>query len=383
MDGNRMSGFKLSVVLGLVLICLWGGCSKDDSPHDYFASYNFENFVYRISCEAQDVVLKLDQSREGLVIPEEWEIIELQYYTVENPYDVTPNSNTIMIDWTDTPIEYTQYRDGDGILCLKVKIPANHTSGYREIHVNAVYGHCFATARIVQSPENSGTLVERDVMRIRVDGQIYSSGYDYDEENGYEFSNPQFCEILSMVESDDKWRMVVVESDIVDYIDVTRTNLDEYLRYLLSEIHTESRADISGFQYMGSGDTGYFAVFDNGDFKGSNIYKGLTDLYATFYIQNLKDWGMNDKISSVAVAYNGTNPNLCAVMTLWDDADWNHGDESRSKHRLSVIASYFNRKVTYSSLKNVKCLNSSKNWNDRISSISCHFGYWGRSMLDY
>lgn len=150
-----MSRFKLSIVFGLVLILLCGGCSKDEGTHDFFAAYKFENFDYIISHEAQDVILKLAPPREGLSVPEEWKQIEFQYYTVDNPDDVTPNANRTWIDWTDTPIEYTQYHDAEGILCLKLEKPANHTSDYREIAVHAIYGHCFASASIIQNPEIS------------------------------------------------------------------------------------------------------------------------------------------------------------------------------------------------------------------------------------
>ncbi|MDE6805265.1 MAG: hypothetical protein K2J05_00505, partial [Muribaculaceae bacterium] len=288
-------------------------------------------------------------------------------------------------------LEYTQYLDSDGVLCLKVSIPANHLAEYRLFEISAIKNKdidkhetfYYASGLIIQDPVDPVPSEVRDLMRIRINGEIYSSEYTYNVETGYEFANPGFAEILAKVESDDRWRMVILESDIVDYIDFTRPDIEDYLRQLSSAAFPMTRAASAGFANMGSNDIGYFAVYDNGDFKGSNICKGLTDLYSTFSIQNLKDYGMNDKISSIAVAYNYTDPNLCSVITVWDDAGWNNGDTSRSKHRLSIIASSSNRQVTYSSLKNVKCLNSSKNWNDRISSISCHFGYWGRSMLDY
>ena len=97
----------------------------------------------------------------------------------------------------------------------------------------------------------------------------------------------------------------------------------------------------------------------------------------------MRDIYLNGKVSSLAVAYNGDNAEICAVLTVWEDSYFNFGDYDRTKHRISFIASKATPHISWPSLKKIKCMGSSNSWNDRISSFSFHFGYYGRGLKDY
>ncbi|MFS6554639.1 hypothetical protein VPJ68_03895, partial [Parabacteroides distasonis] len=59
------------------------------------------------------------------------------------------------------------------------------------------------------------------------------------------------------------------------------------------------------------------------------LQKGLDNFHFTWNLPNLKPYGMNDKITSIAVGYKGYDKGVCSVLTVWDDADYNSGDDYR------------------------------------------------------
>lgn len=113
------------------------------------------------------------------------------------------------------------------------------------------------------------------------------------------------------------------------------------------------------------------------------MYYNLLGLNKFEDCNKMSNKNLNDKVSSLAVSYNGTNKDVCAVLTIWEDSDYNNGDNDRTKHRISVIATYDQRKVMYPDLKKIKCIGSSNSWNDRISSLSFHFGYVDSQWKNY
>ena len=97
-------------------------------------------------------------------------------------------------------------------------------------------------------------------------------------------------------------------------------------------------------------------------------------------------WGdivLNDKVTSLVVAYDGDDDEVCAVLTVWEVIHYNYGDNDRTKHRLSFVASYESPRVMRDNLKNIKCIGSGDSWNDRISSYSFYFGNYARKLKDY
>jgi len=97
--------------------------------------------------------------------------------------------------------------------------------------------------------------------------------------------------------------------------------------------------------------------------------------YDIYEIPYMKSVGLNDKVSSLMVRYNMDDPNGCAILTVWEDSNFNHDDNDRTKHRTNFVATYTERTKAVGNLKNVSCFNAHDSWNDRISSISFHVGY--------
>ena len=65
-----------------------------------------------------------------------------------------------------------------------------------------------------------------------------------------------------------------------------------------------------GFNGYGQ-EPGYFGMFADRDFTGASITKSLTNFHYTYDLPNLGSLDMNDKISSISLAYNGTDPIVC------------------------------------------------------------------------
>lgn len=373
----------ISILAAILLVGILGGCKDEPKRFHTAELYLFESRRYYISGEVREVELKLmTPEYPDIEIPTEWTNFQVQFSegTDPAPIEVGPSGTYEDEQWAKKNVTFTQTHDKEGTLILTVHLPENDSSMYRYFRIFAYYGLDYAVSEIIQSPAT----ITKDVMRIRVEGEVYSSEYIIKEDGSYQFYDPEFSAMMARMENEEKWEMCIIESGIVDYVDLSRDDVDEYLTGLISCAHPTTRsAAQNGFQYMKDTDKGYFALFSDSEFRGDNLYAGYDNLWNSYNLPNLKNWNMNDKISSVAVAYNGTDPNICSILTVWDDADFNFGDTNRSKHRMSIIASYWNRQVTVSNLKNVKCVNSSASWNDRMSCISGHFGYWGRSMLDY
>lgn len=128
---------------------------------------------------------------------------------------------------------------------------------------------------------------------------------------------------------------------------------------------------------------GFCSLYDDTNFSDTHLLLNLTD-YKEYYDEyRMLNQGLNDKVSSLAVIYNGTDPDACAVLTVWEDSNFNFEDNDRIKHRVSFIATKDNPHTVCSNLKNVQCIGSSKSWNDLISSISFYFGNYGTYWKNY
>lgn len=145
---------------------------------------------------------------------------------------------------------------------------------------------------------------------------------------------------------------------------------------------SDTRAD-NPFSSWDKNASGYCALFDDTDFKDTSRHMNLYNFDDYVDINSLQSIGLNDKVSSLVVGYKGNNPNVCTVLTVWEDTDYNHGDKGRRKHRISFIASMRTPYLKIPNLKTVMCTGSSASWNDRISSMSLHFGYVDSSLINY
>ena len=229
-------------------------------------------------------------------------------------------------------------------------------------------------------------------MKARYKGKIYETIAYNDPNEGIVIENEEFKALIDKLSEMDMVETIIMDDEIVDYFDEEDFNQNPQLASYRTQIEkgmsTDRRNDIfqtraTGFEYMSSSALGYCAVFDDTGFTDTHLVSNLTSLDDSWNIDLMSYYGMNDKVSSVAVAYKGSDPTLTAVMTAWEDSHFNHGDDYRSKHRISFIASYYNPHVSWTNLKNIYCLGTKKNWNDRISSLTFHFGYYGRNLSDY
>lgn len=192
---------------------------------------------------------------------------------------------------------------------------------------------------------------------------------------------------MKEIDIDSSIQMVIMDDSTIHYYDSEDINNNlpyediQSLSINNSASFLSTRAD--GFEYQENEDLGYMAIYDNDHFAGKMHYKGLTNFHFTYNIPSLKPMGLNDKITSIAIGYNGNDPIVCTVLTIWDDTDYNHGDDNRNKHRISIVASQNSPKVSLPDLKQIKKIGSSKSWNDCISCFSLHFGYIDRFLLDY
>lgn len=122
---------------------------------------------------------------------------------------------------------------------------------------------------------------------------------------------------------------------------------------------------------------GFVQMYDDKNFSDTSIYCNLYEYNKCYDVVLMKNLGLNDKISSLALTYQGDDPEICSVLTVWEDSYFNHGDKIRAKHKVNFVASYNYRLMFQFDLRGIPCLGSSKSWNDRISSCSFHFGYYG------
>lgn len=130
-------------------------------------------------------------------------------------------------------------------------------------------------------------------------------------------------------------------------------------------------------------DLAYCGVYDDTYYSDTHIFMHIKDAFKVHDYQYLKDNDLNDKISSIMIIYNMKDPELCAILTVWEDSYYNKGDHNREKHRANFIATLKHPTNGIGSLKKVSCFNSSDSWNDRISSLSFHLGYADNLPKEY
>lgn len=412
--------FISAAIASILFMCIAPACSSDVEGRDILIGEDMIR-LYIIQCEdttasadAQQLEFYISGTRyPDIDIPtdfnvaisnlwnQSWEL----YGTVKgiDPYIYSDNQNPdepgikIPTPWDWMDIRYLKQEDGPTKVI--VNLPENNTGQERGIRLGFIKNvdkglwYCAETF-IYQKAKVDSTPFE---MKVRYRGETYTSIAHLDENEEYVYHDPDFEALMQRLSNNPNINMLVMDDVIVDYFDADDpvgqeifkkldSTLEPGLESIRADLHSEdlkvTRAN--GFDDMTDGCLSYFAVFDNDTYKGSNkIVKEVIDFYNMYNLPDLRGFGINDKITSLAVGYFGDNPNVCSVLTLWDDVDYNYGDKTRSKHRISFVASYYNRMINRSNLKDIKCLNSSSSWNDRASSISCHFGYFDSSLLDY
>lgn len=285
--------------------------------------------------------------------------------------------------WNDT-------EDGESV--VKIRLKANNSNKERKFYVHIYAGvkyndaYVFGIVSVVQAPGNAPE--ESFKLKAKYKGKVYSTDARIDSEGNLVYLDNDYKRIMEIIDSQPNIRAVIMDNDKIYYYDdkdieanMPYKDLNDNTESGCKNIDFSSRA--TGFEGIENSNLGFVALYDNDHFKGKNIMHGLDDFHFTWNLPKLKQYDMNDKITSIAVAYNGDAPNVCSVLTIWDDSDYNFGDNNRKKHRISIVASKYNTRTSLPDLKKVKKIGSSKSWNDCISSISFHFGYADSFLLDY
>lgn len=176
---------------------------------------------------------------------------------------------------------------------------------------------------------------------------------------------------------------LVLSDDVVEYFDSQEDFLNKYGIRDLTKAEEEKvrlRPQTRDPQYNS---IAYAVLFDDTKFRDTRYEMDISDPDQDFTIKRLKDYGMNDKTSSIKVQYTLNDENYCAILTVWEDADFNFGDNDKTKHRTNFIATWRHAKQEWGNLKHIYCLNAHDSWNDRISSCAFRIGAVGSAPPAY
>ena len=231
-------------------------------------------------------------------------------------------------------------------------------------------------------------------VKIRYKSRVYTSMAHIDEDGNAVYEDSLFLEKLREIGSRDDVEAFVMGNDgIVDYFDSDDFASQPALKRMMQPISASEIVNVhpvsatrgysSMFAHCDDTALGFVEMFDDNNFKDTSIHQNLYEPFRCFDVVKMEDRGLNDKISSLVLTYQGDDPDICAVLTVWEDSFFNNGDNDRTKHKINFVASYKNRMAFSVNLKSVPCMNSSNTWNDRISSCSFHFGYYGLYPKEY
>ncbi len=391
-------------VITLVTPILFQACDNDvivgpisGTLNAYFMSdtdpgQNNEEYLV-IDGEAQEITLSVigtlydipfpDTLRPWVAIPDD--STPANFTTYHYNSDILTNDH--IIPGTDIKLEVIEKNDKPAI---RLTVPENDTD--RDIWFYIFYGPdepIIKNGEIVQGTirvtQTAKTTAESFVVKARYKSRIYESEAVVNDDGSVEYSNPEYTQLMQQLDALSVVHTVVIDSNCMSYYDEEDIECNRLYNDIMNFNSAENSilTRATGFENHTDSDLGYFAIFDNDHFKGTSLIKGLSDFHFTYNIPSLKPYNLNDKVTSIAIGYYGTDPIVCSVLTIWDDTDYNHGDNNRSKHRISLMATQSSRQVSIPDLKKYKKIGSSKSWNDCISSISCHFGYIDRQLLNY
>lgn len=377
-----------------------GGCSGDDTPD--IQGYQFDKIRFTDSpnfIKDMGEIIYTDYSEHDVVLSAKSVIVSGM------PMPKTLYAN--IYEWDDKKQGWTCYFPStvnepddfyhvkselsERVPVIRIHLKANDTGMQRKIKLEiesdlqTTYCILGGTVTVIQNPATTST--ETFTMTAKYKGRLYTTEAEFDTDGNYIFHNDEYAAMMRHIDSDPSSQMVVMGDGMVHYYDNNDIKGNQLLADISEikdsqdgiDVHTRSNLDSD----LSRWDLGYFVLYDNDTFRGDQLQKGLDNFHFTWNLPNLKPYGMNDKITSIAVGYKGYDKGVCSVLTVWDDADYNSGDDYRKKHRISIIATKECPLTSIPDLKKVKKIGSSKSWNDCISSISFHFGYPDRLLLDF
>lgn len=379
-------------VIGLISV-FFSSCSEeipDTPPYVRGEWFKFDAEDTVITADAHELLLPVYDIMNDGIQATDWTLGYVKVWDHTMPSYRDPelwpsNPNITYEDWLTIDKQ-------DGKLSLKVK--PNQTGYERRVKISVVNDVCSGSIIVSQLP--AGKEVDNTPFEVqaRYKGHLYSTMATLDENDKLVYESQEFADLMDSLAKKEGLDIVVTESGIMNIFDSDDTEAIEALDDMRTQVTPgtpfgiitptiRSRAN-DGFEEMTSSSLGFFAVFDNDTFQiNTYISRNFMNFDDVFDIVNLKKHNLNDKITSLAVGYNGTNEEVCAVLTVWEDTDFNFEDNDRTKHRVSFIASYSDKRVSWQNLKSLPCINSRNTWNDRISSLSFHFGYYNNYWKDY
>lgn len=230
--------------------------------------------------------------------------------------------------------------------------------------------------------------VETFTKTIVYKGEVYTSICESRNDSIF-YQNQEVESLLNEIYSNPNSVSFVQNEEVTLYFDSQEEFLHEYGITFLSEDSVKEMSSIqtksapNGPQYNS---IAYSVLYDDTKFKDTYLELDLTDIDHLHSVTRMKDHALNDKVSSLKVQYTyygNDYKSLCALLTVWEDSDFNSGDRDKTKHRTNFIATYNNRYYEVANLKRVSCWNAHDSWNDRISSLVFHIGVIGNLPEEY
>lgn len=224
--------------------------------------------------------------------------------------------------------------------------------------------------------------VETFTKTIVYKGKVYNSICESRNDSIF-YQNKKIESLLNEIYSNPTSVSFVQNEEVTVYFDSQEEFLQNYDIILLPEDSLvemrsiRTKASPNGPQYNSFA---YTILYDDTKFRDTYYELDITDTDHTYSVTNMKDHALNDKVSSLKVQYTYYGEDYdkqCALLTVWEDSDFNKGDNNKTKHRTNFVATSNNRYLEVSSLKKVSCWNAHDSWNDRISSLVFHLGVIG------
>ena len=419
---SRISSFASLVLACFMAVLTFNSCDDEPNPApcppdtDLLGTPAKNNTYIVEDYHAQDIEIPIGYNKEGGGLYGNFEInpdnYPDEYYQWEAAEAYINNGATYYEDANYyAPVEKigeNEWRKGDytftkvirdGVTYLRVHLLEN--TGYTvcniEVHIEVLtknesgsgtdYRWAYCIIQIKHYPQ--------DTTKIRYKKHTYESAVSEDENGNMVYEDAQTAELMASLANRDDIETVVI-GDMVYLFDSEDMKSDKKLRKLLrGEAPTRSEgtgntgvgtyaSEGSAFANMRDTDKGFAILFDDKYYTDTRFWGNFGSDYDLFLdVPDMENVGLNDKVSSLAVAYEGSSSDICFVLTVWEDKNYNYGDNDRTKHRISFIATSENRRTCVGNLKNVPCMHSSNSWNDRISSISMHYGNTGINLKDY
>lgn len=387
--------FKFSF-LALIATLFLGSCDNDVDNNSDRAVQWFTNPDTTLNAEEHTFIVDLEPISAAL--PNDWRMNGISEDDFQRPGGGSWCEVPYEIDTDDVQsIGWIRAEKVPGDKCPRLKITVKANEGeIRAARIGICSGKFgnrdMAEYFVTQEPASENGPFK---VKIRYKNRVYTANATEQEDGTMVYDDPEFNSVLELLGTKENVETVITGGEgIIDYFDEEDLNHNPSLAKMLKPVEesenislypVKTRTSVWNDQFPNYDENAlaFTQMFDDTNFKDTSIFSNIYEPHLCFDVIYLKDRGLNDKISSLIVIYNGDDPEMCAVLTLWEDSFFNNGDDDRTKHKINYVASYSNRTAFSVNLKSVPCINSSNSWNDRISSCSFHMGHFGSYPKEY